>query len=100
MRGARTAHPKSKIVAARARCFPVTAGGAAIVGRAVPGAAPYRPCLPASVPGATVIGGTLVVGMPTVLHPLPDIADHVAEAEGIGGKAADRPCPLQLELAG
>src|SRR5262245_43228099 len=40
-------------------------------------------------PGRAVVGGTFVVGVPTILDPLPDIAVHIVEAELVGRKRAN-----------
>ena len=42
----------------------------------------------------------LVSAFPAVLHPLPNIADHVVEPEGIGLEAADRGARLLRRSTG
>ena len=41
-------------------------------------------------PRRAVRGRSLVVVVSAILHPLPNVADHVVEAECIGGEFADR----------
>src|SRR5262245_9427007 len=44
----------------------------------------------ASDPGRAVVRCAVVIGMQTILDPLPDVAVHVVEAERVGRKRADR----------
>src|SRR5262245_24197296 len=63
-------------------------GGAQTVGVVVPRAASVAPrCARGLLAGPAVAGEALA---PAVLHPLPDVAGHVVQAEGVRSIAADR----------
>src|SRR5205823_5933717 len=64
---------------------------AAVVGDVVPRAAADDVLFGALVhPGAAVGGGALVVGVPAVRRPLPDVAVHVVQAPRVRLLGADR----------
>ncbi len=66
----------------------------------VPGAAPENGQSTIAAigvtPGRPIPRRTLVIVVPTVLDPFPDIAMHVEQAEGIRGivEGPNRPCPI------
>src|SRR5271166_2577070 len=53
----------------------------------------------AARPGRTVVRRSFVVVAPTILRPLPDVADHIVEAESIRGERPDRRGLLAAPLA-
>src|SRR5215471_7764995 len=50
-------------------------------------------------PGRAVVGCPFVVGVQTILDPLPDVALHIVEAELVGGKRTNRSGSLAVPLA-
>src|SRR5215471_5187348 len=50
-------------------------------------------------PGRAVVGCVFVIGVQTILDPLPDVAVHIVEAELVGRKRANRSASSAVPLA-
>src|SRR5262249_16218990 len=55
--------------------------------------------IPLRYPGRAVVGCPFVVGMETILDPLPDVTVHIVEAELVGRKRANRSGSPAVPLA-
>ena len=77
-----------------------TAGRAREVCNDVPGPAAQRPgLLLIGNPGGTIVGRLIIIIMPVIEAPFPDIAMDVKETEWIGGKSIHRRSLLSAPLA-
>ena len=79
--------PKTEVAAAEAGAAPVAVGGTQPGWITAPGpAAQHAPTTVAAIlfqPGTAVLWRALVIIMPAVLHPLPDVAVHIVKAPGV-----------------
>ena len=81
-------HPKTDVEVDDAAEVEEAVSGTAVTGKAVPRTAPQRRTIIITIfyPDTAIGRRTVIVIVPGIGTPLPDIAVHIVQSEGIGGK--------------
>ena len=85
-------HPKTAVVVVVAAVVAVAVSGTAVIRIVVPRTAPHRRTIiiPIFCPDTAIRRRTIIIIMPSIGAPFPDIAVHIVQSEGIGGKLSHR----------